>query len=167
MTTEIEALRALMRAAVLTGKGNYLPLGTHKLLVEKFFFKGPGTNTPMGLFISEFKMVETTNAQANKGGTYSEVFDLAKTGWDGRMKKFVLATLGVDRRGVITEEMHDLFADIRFSAQFESERQKLSAKYGHAPEQFLLGRHVIGEGTDYTTKKNVKIVSTEFSPVSA
>ena len=167
----IEELRASMKAAVLTGSGNYLPVGLHQLEITKFFFKSPGTNSPMGIFFAEMKLETTSNPEAAKVGmTYSEGFDPAKVGWMERMKKFLLAGLGLDYRGEIPEAAHDLVADIRFSCEFASEAAKLAAKYGRAPETFLVGRKIIGEGTPYTTKPKGTmpgklITSMKWSPI--
>lgn len=153
-----------MRGAVLTGKGNYLLLGSHTLKIEKFFFKQPGQNTPLGLFIAEFKCLESSNPEMRQDIVYSEGFDPAKSGWLERMKKFLLAGLGVDWRGAVTDTQHDLVADIRFSAEFASEREALTKKYKVAPEEYLVGRKIVAQGSPYTTKKLVTIVSTQFSP---
>lgn len=168
----IEELRASMKAAVLTGTGTYLPIGIHYLEITKFFFKKPGINSPLGIFFAEMKLEQSSNPAAQVGMTYSEGFDPAKTGWLERMKKFLLAGLGVDYRGVIPDGAHDLVADIRFSCEFESEAVKLAAKYQGPPEVILVGRKIIGEGSNYTTKPKgnmpgKEIVSMKWSPVLA
>jgi hypothetical protein len=161
----IEELRAAMRSAVLTGKGNYLPLGMHDVQITKFFFKSPGTNSPMGLFLAEFTVSKSTDPNVTIGGTYSEGFDPAKVGWMERMKKFLLATLGMDWRGTIPVEVHDLCADIRFSEEFpQTELAPAIKKYGHKPADFLVGRSVRAEGTPYTTKTHKEIVSVRWIP---
>lgn len=163
----IEELRAIMNGVKLTGKGNYLPVGVHEIRIEKFFFKAPGQNSPLGLFIAEFKAVKSSNQTLDLAMTYSESFDPAKSGWLDRMKKFLLASLGIDWAGPIPAEAHDLVADIRFACEFESERAKLTQKYGQAPEVFLVGRGAIVESTPYTTKAQKTIVANAFRPVPA
>lgn len=168
MPQTIEELRAAMNAAKLTGKGNYLPVGSHRLRIEKFFFKAPGQNSPMGLFIAELKAVRSTNPDTQiEAITYSESFDPAKSGWMERMKKFLLASLGVDWRGAVPPDANDLVADIRFACEYASERATLTQKYGRPPEEFLIGRLVAAESAPYHTKSNKDIVANTWNPAPA
>lgn len=157
-----------MNAAKLTGRGNYLPKGVHQLQIEKFYFKAAGQKTPMGLFIAEFKAIASTSPEVQCNSmTYSEGFDPTKSGYQERLIKFCLATLGVDWSGAVPQQARDLVADIRFGVEYESERTKLTAKYGHPPENFLIGRMVVAESTPYTTKNKVEIVANAWRPYVA
>lgn len=165
----IEELRAAMAAAPLTGKGTYLPAGTHKVRIEKFFFKDPGQNSPLGLLIAEFKAIESTSPEVQiETMTYSETFDPTKSGWEDRLQKFLFSALGCDFRGARPAWAQKMVADIRFANQLSlpgaaQERARLIQEYGgHAPEAYLIGRVVAAQGEPYTTKKKVEITSIQW-----
>lgn len=176
----MEEIRASMKAAVLTGQGTYLPVGTHDLEILKFFYKKPGPNSALGLFIAEMKLERSTNPAAQVGGTYSETFDPTKTGWFERMKKFILASVGVDYRAGVPDEAHDLVADVCFSCGFtamgpimisDEQRAELVKKYNQPPENMFAGSKIRGEGSPYTTKAKgnnpgKEIVSMKWSPAT-
>src|SRR5579872_7164224 len=99
MTTEIEALRASMRAAQVFGKGQYILKGIHWLEIVKLFYKRTHMEgTTKESVICEFTVKGTNNPEMVVGETRSIVFNFEKKGWLSRFKALGLAIVGVDRR---------------------------------------------------------------------
>src|SRR5579872_6126717 len=135
MTTEIEALRASMRAAQVFGKGQYILKGIHWLEIVKLFYKRTHMEgTTKESVICEFTVKGTNNPEMVVGETRSIVFNFEKKGWLSRFKALGLAIVGVDPEARTPPEAEKAVEDIYVALRDDAERQRLGL-----PENFAAG----------------------------
>jgi hypothetical protein len=132
-TAEIDALRAAMRSAQVSGKGQYIGDGRHllevdKALVKRSTFEGNTKET----WIIEFKVIESSNPTHEAGQTRSYVENPANAGWMGRFKGALLALIGAE---TVTPKAEAAIGDIFVALRHDEERVALKL-----PENFLHGR---------------------------
>lgn len=159
---DIEAIRKAMRAANVTGSGDYITSGKHYLeLVRAKFQTTMIESKAKQSMIFEFKVHATTAPDKMPiESTRSYVDNPDNTGYLGRVKACLFALLGVDPNGKITEAQETSIVDVYGALVFESERVRLGL-----PDNFLAGRFVVCEGFDDTSRTNKKpIVKKNWYP---
>jgi len=167
MGTEIDQLRASMRAAQVFGKGQYILIGRHDLDVLKLFYKRTLIDgVAKESIIAEFTVRASTNPEMVVGETRSVVYTFDKKGWMSRFKALVLALVGVDPDGRVPLEAENAIGDIYAALRSDEERVKLGL-----PENFLAGKHVHVEGIPGTIRGGPNagkpIVDLKWTPATA
>lgn len=161
--SEIEALRAAMRGAVVSGKGQYIEAGQHELTLDKAFFKRSQQGGKVKeSYIFEFKVDKSSNPTHEVGSTRSYVENMANDGALERIKPCLAAIVGVDPYGVISPADQDLIADIIAALRYDEYRVQKNW-----PVDFLKGRRVACEGMPGTSRKGTPITNKKWSPLAA
>ena len=161
MTTPDE-LRAAMRSAQVSGKGQYIEEGRHVLDVDKALVKRTTIdgNTKES-WIIEFKVIESSNSTHEVGSTRSYVENPANAGWLGRFKYALLAIAGINPDGKISTADENTVGDIVACLRYDEERVRLGW-----PENFLKGRRVHCEGMPGKSRAGGNVTNKKWSPVS-
>lgn len=155
-TAEIDQLRAAMRSAQVSGKGQYIGEGRHllevdKALVKRSTFEGNTKET----WIIEFKVIESSNPTHEVGQTRSYVENPANAGWMGRFKGALLGLIGAE---TVTPQAEAAIGDLFVALRHDEERVALKL-----PENFLHGRRVRCEGMAGKSKKGGDITNLRWS----
>ncbi len=163
MTTEIEALRATMKAAQAAGKGQYIGEGRHLLEVARCFVKRSAQGgTVKESWICEFKVIESSNATHEVGSTRSYVENPANQGWLERWKSFMLAAIGVDPSAQPTPAgADDAVANLFVALRYDEERVKMNL-----PENFFKGKRVSCEGMSGTSRLGGPVTNKKWTPAA-
>jgi hypothetical protein len=162
---DINEIRKAMRAAQVTGSGDYITSGTHLLELTRAKFQRTMIQAKSKeSMIFEFKVhSSTTPDKMVPGETRSYVDNPDNTGYLGRVKGCILALMGVDPNGKV------LPADDEAATELYCACVDDSIRVSHEwPENFLAGRFVICEGFDGVSQTNHKpIVKKNWKPSAA
>lgn len=157
-----DELRAAMRSAQPSGRGNYLEDGRHVLEVDKALckrttFEGKTKES----WIIEFKVVESSNSTHEVGSTRSYIENPENAGWLGRFKSALLAIGGVDPSSKISPEIETAVGDILAALRFDEERVRLGW-----PVDFLKGRRVFCEGSKGKSRSGSDVTNKKWQPIA-
>lgn len=160
MGSEIDALRAAMKAAQPSGKGVYIEAGQHVLDIDRAFVKRSmqGGMTKES-WIVEFKVVSSTNPTHEVGSTRSYVENPANQGWMERFKSFLSAAVGADPTGKISAEDEITISDVTVALRFDEYRIERGW-----PENFLKGRRLHCEGMAGVSKSGGPVTNKKWTP---
>jgi hypothetical protein len=162
MAADINEIRKAMRAAQVTGSGDYITSGTHLLELTRAKFNRTMIQAKAKeSMIFEFKV--HTSSHPDKmpvGETRSYVDNPDNTGYLGRVKGCILALMGVDPNGKVSPNDDEAATEV-YCALLDD-----SIRVGHQwPENFLAGNFVICEGFDGVSQTNHKpIVKKNWKP---
>jgi hypothetical protein len=161
MPTEIEALRATMKAAQASGKGQYIEAGRHLLEVDRCFVKrSQQSGTIKESWICEFKVIESSNPTHEVGSTRSYVENPANKGWLERWKSFMLAAIGVDPSATPTPAgADDAVADMFVALRYDEARVSMQL-----PDNFLKGKRVACEGMAGKSLSGGPVTNKKWTP---
>ena len=156
---EIEALRASMRAAAPSGRGNYIEDGQHLLEIEKCFCKRTQIDGRFKeTYICEFKVLASTNPTHEPGSTRSYAENPENAGWMGRWKSFLAAAAGLDPDLKLSIQDEDTISDMIAALRYEEFRNSKGW-----PENFLRSRQVKCEGTPGKSRGGTPITNKKWT----
>lgn len=160
----IDDIRKAMRAAQVTGAGNYILSGKHLLKLTRAKYQRTMIEAKAKeSAIFEFEVVESNREEMKVGETRSYVDNPNNTGYLGRVKACIFALMGVDPNGKTSDDDHAAAVEIYAALVDDSVR----VQHGW-PENFLAGRFVVCEGIDDVSQTNHKpIVKKNWRPASA
>lgn len=160
--SDIDALRASMRAAQVFGKGRYFSEGRYELEVLKLFYKRTLVEgSAKENIICEFKVLHTSAKDVEAGATISSVFSFHHKGWLPRFKALVLALIGVDPDAKIPREAEEAATDVYVALRDDGERQRLGL-----PENFMAGKRVSAEAMPGKSQKGTPVTNMKWTPVN-
>jgi hypothetical protein len=159
--SDIETLRAAMRAAQVFGKGQYFEPGRYRLRVAKLFYKeSMMEGTAKKNIIAEFTVLESSNPDVEVGSTRSSVFAFHHKGWLPRFKAVLIALSGRDPDAKSSPEIEKMVEDIYVALLRDDERIKLGF-----PENFLAGVEVLAEAMPGTSMAGKPVTNMKWTPV--
>jgi hypothetical protein len=160
--SEIDDLRASMRAAQPSGKGQYIEQGRHELEIKNCFVK---RSTQEGrikeTWICEFTVITSTNPSHEPGSTRSYAENPENAGWMGRFKSFLTAAVGVPSNAKLSPADEQTIGDVTVALRFDEERTRMGW-----PENFLKGRRVLCEGMAGKSKGGIEITNKKWEPAA-
>jgi hypothetical protein len=160
MSADIDALRASMRAAQPSGKGQYIEEGRHLLEIDKCFCKRTSIDGRWKeTYICEFKVIESTNPTHTPGSTRSYAENPENAGWMGRFKSFLCAAVGATDENKLSVQDEDTISDVIAALRYDEHR---IAKGW--PENFLKSRRVTCEGMKGTSRGGTPITNKKWAP---
>ena len=157
-----EELRAAMRSAQPSGKGQYIEDGRHYLKIDKAIYKRTLVGaTAKESWIIEFKVIESTNTTHEVNSTRSYVENPQNAGWDGRFMACLLAAIGVDPASPSANapDVRAKLGDIMVAIQYDEERKRMGL-----PENFLAGLCVYCEGFAGKSRGGTPVTNKKWTP---